>query len=110
MTYQEKLKDTRWQKKRLEILQRDNWACKSCGKTDKTLHVHHLFYSPNQDPWNISNGFLVTLCEDCHENKSIIEDIRGLIARLLSEIWSNDEMLGGHDYNTQLTNSIYILK
>lgn len=64
--YFEKLKDPRWQKKRLEIFERDGWRCKECYSKEKTLHVHHLFYLKGKEPWEIPNGFLVTLCEDCH--------------------------------------------
>lgn len=110
MTYQEKLKDPRWQKKRLEILQRDEWTCKSCGEIEKTLHVHHLFYIFNQDPWDIPNSFLLTLCDNCHDDSLITKNIINLIARLLEIVWSHDEMLGGKDFKTQLTNTIYILK
>lgn len=66
-TYAEKLKDPRWQKKRLEILSRDNFTCKCCFNTDKTLHVHHKIYESN-NPWETSSIHLITLCEDCHEN------------------------------------------
>jgi hypothetical protein len=66
--YFEKLKDPRWQKKRLEILERDGWRCKECAEDTKTLHVHHLLYQKGMEPWEIPNGFLVTLCEDCHNN------------------------------------------
>jgi len=31
MTYKEKLLDPRWQKKRLEVLERDGWACRALG-------------------------------------------------------------------------------
>lgn len=68
--YSDKLKDPRWQKKRLEILERDNWTCKSCSTTEKTLNIHHLFYLKNIDPWDMPSGFLVTLCEDCHKEES----------------------------------------
>lgn len=64
--YFEKLKDPRWQKKRLEIFERDGWRCKECYSKEKTLHVHHLFYLKGKEPWEIPNGFLITLCEDCH--------------------------------------------
>ena len=64
-TYSEKLKDPRWQKKRLKILSRDRWKCKKCGDTETTLHVHHLNYNGN--PWEVENEHLITLCEDCHE-------------------------------------------
>lgn len=29
--YKEKLKDPRWQKKRLQIFERDDWCCQKCG-------------------------------------------------------------------------------
>jgi hypothetical protein len=66
-TYSDKLKDPRWQKKRLEILDRDNFTCKACGDTQETLNVHHIFYLPHKEPWDIPSGFLVTLCESCHK-------------------------------------------
>ncbi len=63
-TYTEKLKDPRWQKKRLEVLERDNFTCRACGETEKTLHVHHLAYS--KEPWDVNMDDLLTLCEYCH--------------------------------------------
>ncbi len=66
-TYTEKLKDPRWQKKRLEILKRDNFACRCCTRKDLTLHVHHLFYRKRKDPWGYDIKELLTLCADCHE-------------------------------------------
>ena len=71
-SYSEKLKDPRWQKKRLEILSRDNWTCLSCGDKSKTLHVHHLFYVEHC-PWMTPNFGLRTLCEDCHESASHVK-------------------------------------
>jgi hypothetical protein len=66
-TYQEKLRDPRWQKKRLEILNRDNWRCVCCGDTEQTLNVHHIQYDCDiENPWDYENGFLATVCEDCH--------------------------------------------
>lgn len=66
MTYSEKLKDPRWQKKRLEIFQRDNFKC-SCCSLDKTqLQVHHVEYLPSFTPWEYPNDMLITLCETCH--------------------------------------------
>lgn len=67
MTYAEKLKDPRWQKKRLEILQRDRWICKSCYDSTTTLHVHHTKYS--KEPWDADNKHLITLCERCHKSE-----------------------------------------
>lgn len=67
MTYSQKLRDPRWQRKRLEILQRDNWRCTACASEEKTLHVHHRFYISGRMPWEYLNSALLTLCEDCHE-------------------------------------------
>lgn len=66
MTYAEKLKDPRWQKKRLEIFSRDEFTCNSCGCKDKTLHLHHKYYRPKTVIWDYPDDALVTLCEDCH--------------------------------------------
>lgn len=63
-SYSEKLKDPRWQKKRLEILERDGWKCQKCGDEKSTLHVHHLTYSGNL--WDVDNDSLAALCEHCH--------------------------------------------
>jgi len=64
MTYAEKLKDPRWQKKRLEVLNRDFFLCKYCMDGTTTLHVHHLKY--NGEPWEAKSEDLITLCEHCH--------------------------------------------
>lgn len=71
MSYHKKLKDPRWQKKRLEILERDDFTCQNCGSQNETLQIHHWKY--NSDPWEIEDCFLVTLCGLCHEK--ITEDI-----------------------------------
>lgn len=63
--YRQKLKDPRWQKKRLMVFYRDNWMCTSCGRDDQELHVHHLRYGPGE-PWDVPLDRLVTLCSDCH--------------------------------------------
>jgi hypothetical protein len=67
MNYSEKLKDPRWQKKRLEIFQRDNFECQHCHETSITLNIHHLKYIKGNNPWEYDNKYLLTLCEDCHE-------------------------------------------
>ena len=66
-TYSEKLKDPRWQKKRLEIFQRDNWTCKFCGDTESMLMVHHFKYEG--EPWEVDNEHLATCCAKCHKEE-----------------------------------------
>lgn len=65
MTYSDKLKDPRWQKKRLEIMKRDDFTCKYCGDKTTSLNIHHSYY--RGEPWESPNESLITLCEDCHE-------------------------------------------
>jgi hypothetical protein len=68
-SYSELLRDPEWQKKRLKILERDNWTCQLCFSKDKTLHVHHLIYFKNYKPWDYDNNCLLTLCEKCHQDE-----------------------------------------
>jgi hypothetical protein len=72
-TYSEMLKHPKWQKKRLEILERDNWCCVKCGDTETTLHIHHLKYTGK--PWEAPKSDLVTLCAVCHSFFST-EDVK----------------------------------
>lgn len=70
-TYQEKLLDPRWQRRRLEILERDIWICSCCGDDSKTLHVHHRVYDKKyENPWDYPDELLITLCADCHKSES----------------------------------------
>ena len=75
MKYTEKLKNPRWQKKRLEILERDGWQCRSCWENNKTLHVHHMSYDKDLKPWEYDNNKLLTLCEDCHELLHVLDKL-----------------------------------
>ena len=71
LSYSEKLKNPKWQKKRLEIMKRDKFKCKLCGDDETTLSVHHLEYSEN--PWDIDNSKLITLCEHCHTEVELLK-------------------------------------
>ncbi len=72
-SYKQKLKDPRWQKKRLKVLERDEFSCVHCKDKETTLHVHHKKYT--DDPWGAPMKDLETVCEDCHK---IIEEIEGV--------------------------------
>jgi hypothetical protein len=67
--YAKKLMDPRWQKRRLEIMQRDEWKCLRCGDGKTTLNVHHLKYVYGRDPWEYQDDQLETLCENCHKKE-----------------------------------------
>jgi 5-methylcytosine-specific restriction endonuclease McrA len=73
MTYSQKLRSPLWQKKRLEICQRDGWRCVFCGSDSKNLQVHHLIYK-RRDPWDYPDYLYQTLCEDCHQIRQELTD------------------------------------
>ena len=66
-TYDKLLTDPRWQRKRLEIMNEDNFTCQICGDKVSTLTVHHIRYIKGLKPWEYSNSLLITLCNDCHD-------------------------------------------
>src|SRR5205085_12374091 len=68
--YAQKLKDPRWQKKRLEVMNRDNFTCRMCGDDKSHLNVHHLYYAESGNPWDVHESALLTLCETCHERET----------------------------------------
>lgn len=80
--YAQKLLDPRWQRLRLEILNRDGFACCHCGDTTATLHVHHTRYEFGKDPWDYPVESLVTYCEDCH---SLAEQARTELRELVPQ-------------------------
>jgi hypothetical protein len=80
-TYKQLLLDPKWQRKRMDILNRDEFTCQCCYNTEKTLHVHHLIYFPDHMPWEYEDHHLVTLCEDCHKEQKAY-DIRKMWADL----------------------------
>jgi hypothetical protein len=68
--YSQKLRDPRWQKMRLQILEADKWTCRHCGDTESTLHVHHKYYERGAEPWDYPLTALITLCEHCHATET----------------------------------------
>ena len=64
-SYEDKLKDQRWEDKRIHILKRDGNHCKLCGSYEN-LHVHHILYEEDTDPWDYDENYLITVCEFCH--------------------------------------------
>lgn len=69
MSYQADLLDPRWQRKRLEVFERDGFECIRCGATEETLTVHHRSY--HGKPWECPDVDLETLCMDCHGKEHV---------------------------------------
>jgi hypothetical protein len=70
MTYSEKLKDPRWQKKRLEVMKRDDFKCKLCNDETTTLQIQVndntilKFIYHNDGTEKTQNNILFAILED----------------------------------------------
>lgn len=91
MTYSEKLKDPRWQQKRLRVFERDNFTCRSCSDKETELQVHHLEYKG--DPWQAEDDKLITLCKHCHSS---------------IEIFKNKYDLNGYSFKVMRKNIVFL--
>lgn len=83
MSYADLLRDPRWQRRRVEILERDNRKCRECGMVEK-LQVHHRWYEFGLQPWEYDDSALVTLCESCHERVTMATRKIKALQRMMS--------------------------
>jgi hypothetical protein len=74
MNYAQQIKHPMWQKKRLEVLEANNYECENCGSKDTTLHVHHPFYKRGAMIWEYEKTELECLCEKCHKEAHAIDE------------------------------------
>jgi len=115
-TYAEKLRNPKWQRKRLSIMKRDKFKCKKCGDEETMLNVHHKIYKKGADPWDYDNTELVTICEHCHveiedlkkENDGIVEFDNIKIYK--SDNWQNGNRIMFVSYDEVCSMAIYTEK
>ena len=82
-SYSAKLRDERWQKKRVKILERTKGLCQDCKKEFEKLEVHHCYYMTLCLPWQYPLDSLRALCRDCHEKRAVSEmRLNALLARV----------------------------
>ena len=67
MDYKEQLQTEEWAKKRLKIVERDNYTCYLCGYHGLLLNVHHIKYISGKMAWEYPNDLLFTVCRGCHK-------------------------------------------
>jgi hypothetical protein len=92
MNYSEKLKHPKWQKKRLEILHRDNFTCVLCGDKETELHINHLKYTG--EPYDAPNEDLETLCKVCHKLKHSLDNNHKIMeACKIKDIFGNNVLV-----------------
>jgi hypothetical protein len=109
-TYAEKLLDPRWQKKRLEVMERAGFECESCGAGDKTLTVHHSYYEWGLEPWEYPNESLHCFCQPCHHKA---QELYRSLKRQLGKIspWDLDLLIGvarGLEISTDPDNKVEV--
>lgn len=73
-TYSELLCSPLWQKKRLKIMERDDFTCQHCGCKERELQVHHRIYHKGAKPWEYDDSELITLCNQCHEVETEVKN------------------------------------
>jgi len=66
--YQAKLKDPRWNLKRLEVLEACDFTCTRCRRSGVPLEVHHIAYKPRTEPWEYPTSNFEALCPRCHSD------------------------------------------
>jgi hypothetical protein len=117
--YMAKLRDPRWQRMRLEVMNRDEFTCQSCFDKDATLNVHHSYYKQGKEPWDYPITALVTLCERCHqeetetrrsEEQALLEALRmmGMSASNVNSLASTLFSTFGEDFRFQDNMDYYL--
>lgn len=92
MSYSELLRHPFWQRKRLKILDRDNFTCLQCSDTLSNLQIHHNYYEPNTLPWDYPDLCFETLCDLCHSKAEFYKWMqrKGFAALLKLELTVED--------------------
>lgn len=105
-SYSDKLKDPRWQKKRLKILERDDFTCTKCGDNSETLHVHHYYYEKGFEPWDYHIDSLTTYCSTCH---FIVEKFKYFVfeSSEISSIVKTEKFIAGYRVVIVTTDVLY---
>ena len=93
MTYAEQIKSPKWQKRRLEVLGKNNFTCQLCGQDEKELNVHHVNYDSKRKIWEYDDHELLVLCKSCHE------DWHHNTAKLLQMLADVFTHINGFDFN-----------
>ena len=68
LTYQEKLKDSRWKERSKQIHDKYENTCCWCGGRDIELNAHHIWYEHGKQPWDYPDECFILLCCDCHND------------------------------------------
>lgn len=84
-SYSEKLRDPRWQRRRLEVFERADFTCEHCGDKTESLNAHHRVYRRATDPWDYHSHEIVCLCATCHDQEHAARDKLATALAILNE-------------------------
>ncbi len=65
-------KSTAWERKRKQVLKRDNWECQKCkdeGGYSRATTVHHIKHLTDRPDLALTDSNLVSLCSACHNEE-----------------------------------------
>ena len=82
-------KSSVWEKKRLEILERDNYECQVCkegGGFAPATTVHHLKHLEDRPDLALDNDNLVSVCAACHNREHPERFIHRIVHRKRNEL------------------------
>lgn len=96
--YAAQLNDARWKKLRRQVLKRDGNSCQDCGTVVGSMHVHHLYYTPEAAAWEYPLDALLTLCEECHRVASGLPATPKVVFRCL-QCWRPVDTLSYSEAN-----------
>lgn len=80
---------TPWKKKRLEILERDNFECQKCkerGLQTQAQAVHHIVHLRDNKELALVDSNLISLCNACH-NEEHPEKLNRFHSDIHAEKW-----------------------
>jgi 5-methylcytosine-specific restriction endonuclease McrA len=90
-------KSTTWEKKRLKILERDNYECQVCkeeGGFAPATTVHHIIHLKDRPDLALDDDNLLSVCAACHNREHperfihrIMEPKRNKLAERFPERW-----------------------
>jgi len=90
-------KSSAWDKKRLKILQRDNFECQICkeeGRFAPATTVHHILHLKDRPDLALDDDNLVSVCSVCHNREHPerfiyrnVEPKRNKLAERFPEMW-----------------------
>lgn len=83
IAWKDQYKHPLWQKKRLDVMQANDFACQLCGDKTETLNVHHKTYIKGRKIWDYEVSQLECLCETCHATTHQCKDILAAFLLLL---------------------------